>query len=198
MRRFLLVAAMIGLGTGLQATPTFVTVPANGVASGEPGMTVGWGFTITNDTPFFLLINDSAFCGPGGNPDINSCAAPFDGVTNFGPSLGTYTDFIANNFTVITPSGGSLTETFDGTFQTGVGAYAIDPSVPMFSTDIGNLFIHYSEWVGNPLTTGHDSGNGTFTLSAPAEVAVTPEPGTWGMAAGALALIGAWRRRRAR
>src|SRR5262245_25492164 len=83
------------------ASPSFMLIPATGFATAIPGGTVGWGYSINNDTPFYLLVDSSAFCGPGGDPQFTDCTTPYNGSTQFGPSLGTYTDFIATNFTII-------------------------------------------------------------------------------------------------
>lgn len=202
MKRFTKLTLMMAwCCVGLMATPSFATLPANGVVSGEPGLFAGWGFTITNDTSFFLFFDNSAFCGPGGDPFLNSCTPTYDGSTNFGPAFGTYTDFIANNLTFIAPNS-TLSQTFDPIAQTGVGEYNISPSAPVPSQDpsvpgISNLFIQYEEFDGDPLTTGNQvPGTGEFELEAPVEVLITPEPGTLTLAGGAIVLLAAWKRRR--
>ncbi len=181
--------------TAVTATPAFTTIPANGQVFGQPGGDVGWGFTITNDTSDYLFFDNSAFCGVGGDPFLNSCTGPYDGVTNFGPfGADTYTDFIAANLTFVAPNS-TLTQTFDPIAMTGVGEYFIDPSTPVGTLDVGNLFVQYTPFNGNPLTTGTPDGAET-ELSAPVQVSVTPEPGTFTLAAGAIALLAAMRRKR--
>lgn len=196
MQRFVKLTLMIALGCAvLTATPAFTTIPLSGNVSAEPGQTVGWGFTITNDTSDYLFFDNSAFCGIGGDPFLNSCAGPYDGITNFGPfGADTYTDFIGANLTFVAPNS-TLTQTFDATLMTGVGAYFIDPTTPLGTKDIGTLFVQFTPFNGNPLTTGTPDGAET-ELGAPVQVNVTPEPGTFALGAGAIALLAALRRRR--
>jgi len=191
MKHLLKIASVFLLAGVIYGSPVLDLSPGSGLVTGGPGATVGWGFTITNDTPYWLVFDNSAFCGPGGDPFLNSCTSPYDGITNFGPSLGTYTDYIATQFTFIAPGTmtvpSSLSEGFDATAMTGVGAYTIDLTAPLYSTDpadpsteMSNLFVQYEEYTGNPFTTGIQvPGTGEFELSAPVEVEVTPEPSTF-------------------
>ena len=98
----------------LPATAATINLnPSGGAISGMPGDTVGWGFTLTNDTASWLSVTSSALT--------------FE--TN--PLLGSFTDFIGLQ-------GGPLpsfalapftawTQSFDGISQ-GIGAYAISGS----------------------------------------------------------------------
>ncbi len=192
-----LVLAMILIGGGLYATPTFTVSPV--LAAGEPGSTVGWGYNIINDTSFYLLFDNSAFCGPGGDPFLNSCTPTYDGVTNFGPAIGTYNDFIATNFTFVAPFS-TISQGFNATatpVPTGIGSYVINANAPVLSTDpanpqtqVSNLFLQYEEWNGNPLqlSSSQVPGTGEFEMSAQVEVQATPEPGTWALLSAALAI----------
>lgn len=183
-----------------------LTIMGNSVVSGAPGSIVGWGYQIVNDTGFFLFVDDSAFCGPGGDPQLTGgCTAPYDGVTNFGPSFGIYMDFIANNLTVIGPNS-TASQGFDLAGQAGIGQYAINPGTPLGSTDpanpatqTSNLFVTYQEYIGDPLAGGIQV-SGDIEMSAPVEVQVplTPEPGTWILMAGTLLMFGAWQAARSR
>ena len=173
---------------------TLTLIPITGTVEGAPGDTVGWGFTITNNSAFDLLLNQSAFCGPGGDIMFNDCSTPYNGVNQFGPSLGTYTDYIALQSIEIAP-GGSAMQNFDSTAMTGTGAYMID-AAPSGSVDLGNIFLVYDEYMGNPFM------GGTFVDEtesfATAEVIVAPEPSTFGLAAGCLLAFAALRRRLSR
>jgi hypothetical protein len=170
------------------------------VASGAPGSTVGWGFQIVNQTNFFLFVDASAFCGPGGDPQFTSCASPFNGITNFGPALGTYADFIANNLTVIAPMS-TATQGFDLLHQLGIGDYAISSTATPGSTDPANpatqtskLFVTFQEYNGDPFGGGAQV-SGDIEISTPVEVQVvaTPEPEAWLLTGSALLMFGAWR-----
>jgi hypothetical protein len=191
---------------GANAAPILM-VEGNMIASGAPGSIVGWGYQVVNDTAFYLLVDASAFCGPGGDIQLNGCNSPYDGVTNFGPALGTYTDLIANNFTIFAPNA-TTTLAFDLDNQLGFGEYQIGPTVAPGSTDPANpatqtssLFLTYEEFDGDPLSGGTQvPGTGDFELSAPVEVQVpaTPEPGTWLLMAAAFLMFGGWRAVRSR
>lgn len=170
---------------------TLTLIPITGTVEGAPGDTVGWGYTITNNSAFFLVLDQSVFCGPGGDPMFNDCSSPYNGVTQFGPSLGTYTDYIAPQGIEIA-AGGSSMQNFDSTAMTGIGAYMID-AAPAGSVDLGNIFLVYDEYTADPFM------GGTFVDEtesfATAEVIVAPEPSTFGLAAGCLLALAALRRR---
>jgi hypothetical protein len=182
-----------------------VTINGSPLAIGAPGSTVGWGYQIVNDTNFFLFVDDSAFCGPGGNPALTTCNSPYDGVTNFGPALGTYIDFIANNLTIIAPNS-TATQDFNLASQMGIGEYIISPTAIPGSTDpanpatqTSNLFVTYQEYDGDPLAGGMQV-SGDIEMSATAEVQIpaTPEPETWLVMASALLMLSGWRAVRSR
>lgn len=154
------------------AQVTFTLIPPSGEVEGAPGQTVGWGFTLMNNTPNYVIVDSSNYCGVGGNPIFTDCTTPYNPPTQFGPSYGTYTDYIASNTTVLAP-GQTLTEDFDATTMTGVGAYMIYPTAPVGAMDTGNIFISYYTCSTNPFTVGCASSSGDMFLSAPASVTVT-------------------------
>lgn len=199
----LLASAICGM-----ADPTF-SIDGSSTVSGAPGSTVGWGYQITNDTGFYLLIDDSAFCGPGGDLLATACTAPYDGTSNFGPALGVYSDFIANNATEILPNS-TATQAFDAGSLQGLGSYVIsntalpgatDPANP--ATQTSNIFISFMKFNGDPFNGGTQA-SGDIELNAAVQVDVTqsapavPEPATWAMMAGSLAGLAGWRRFRIR
>jgi hypothetical protein len=195
--------------SGAYASPSLTLNPVNGIVFGEPGQTVGWGFSFTNDTAFFLLVDGSNFCGPGGDPHFTDCSTPYNGVTQFGPAFGTYTDFIATNVTLVAPNS-TFSQTFDSTVPTGVGSYTINPGAPIGGTDPANpavqvskLFIDFAEFSGNPFLPGAvevtcDPTFGTCELAAAAELMVVPEPATFGLVGVMLLLVGSLALRRKR
>ena len=142
------------------ASPLLIPLSGGPVVSGAPGSIVGWGYQIVNDTGFFLFIDNSAFCGPGGDPQLTVCDSPYNGVTNFGPALGTYMDFIANNLTIIAPNS-TATQDFDSASMSGIGEYMINPAAAPGATDpatpatqTSNLFITFQEYDGYPFAGG--------------------------------------------
>jgi hypothetical protein len=210
MKRFAQIAilAIAVCCAAAHATPSFTVTPPGGAVSGSPGNVVGWGFTIINDTNFFLIIDGSAFCGPGGDPQFTDCTKTYNGLTQFGPALGTYTDFIANYFsshyTVVSPNT-SYSQAFNPSLGTGVGEYFINPGAIPGSHDPGNLgqfsnlFISYVEFLGSPYHGGQ-AASGDIELHANVSVTVgsapVPEPATMGITGAALLLLGALRLRR--
>ena len=72
--------------------------PANGALLGLPGETVGWGFTISNPDPNYLVITGADFCTTTVVGGITFCDQFAD------TSLGAFTDYIAQfNFIVAGP-----------------------------------------------------------------------------------------------
>jgi hypothetical protein len=163
-------------GSGV-ASPLLTLTPANGFIEGGPSETVGWGYTLSNDTSFYLLVDASYFCQLGEDPAFTTCTQ----------TLGTYTDFIASNLTIISPHS-STSQTFDPNFMTGVGSYTIDPSAPLYSMDTGSVVATYQEYMGNPLVSGTQV-SGDIELSASAMVEAVPEPATLTLAGGSLLFL---------
>lgn len=176
---FVLLAA--GFATGLHASsvsPVFEVTPPG---FGEPGETVGWGFSLTN-TSNFLVVTGSEF----------RTTSP----------LGTYEDFIStDNFIVVGPSPESTTvaQAFDPVALTGVGAFHILPNAPTPAAITGTLEVDYSLFSEDPNDPNFDPGSvvvadANFTVLT--SVQVVPEPGLWfPLAAFALAGFGVHRRR---
>lgn len=159
------------LTSTLAASPILTLTPAT--ISGQPGKTVGWGFTLTNDTDY-LLPTEVAFCeGPfisGGCMD----------------TYGTFTDFLAQfQSVVLAPSGpgSSITEPFDNPTMQGIGSFQINNTAVAGDKDIGTIFLIYDTYSCDPNTCADPVQKGfSESISASAEVDVqssaTPEPGT--------------------
>jgi len=102
-----------------------IFTPTPSTISGAPGDTVGWGFTISNDTNYLLITS-----------------ADFTPAT----PLGTFTDFIGQfNFIVVGPSpeSTSVSQTFDPSALTGVGSFLISSSATPGSVITGLLTLTY-------------------------------------------------------
>jgi hypothetical protein len=163
--------------------PTLTLTPSPDLFGG-PGSTVGWGFTIVNDTPDYLEFSSSQFClNPVLLTPVLACTPPLTGVFN---------DIIVGNDPIIAPDS-SLSEDFDPIgFTSGIGYFDIDPAAVPPSSDIGQIVLIYDGYDQDP-----NNGNATqllfsVPLAADASVtteAVVPEPATAGFVATALPIL---------
>jgi hypothetical protein len=167
---------------GAHASSLSLTLtPANGAVAGSPGNAVGWGFTLTDTSSDWIVLDDSFFTGS--------------------PVYGTYTDYIVNQFYVAgpAPESADIVSPWNPLAQTGTGEfdlYATDPGDVSFSGTISVDYTLFSEDPNNP-NFDPDSfiSNGTFTN--PVSISTTPEPPTWAlMIMPFMALLAASRRRR--
>jgi hypothetical protein len=140
--------------------------PTNGVISGNPGDTVGWGFTITPDPTNFA--------------SIDSIQLAFD--TN--PSLGIFTDLLGPqggpNQGVIAPSpAGPWTESFDATAGLGLGSYQISSLAGFGQQDTGTLAVFYDLFSADPSTCSScyiQTNEVDLSFSVTSSVTSVPEP----------------------
>lgn len=179
MRRilYLTIVGLLTSALSALADPTLTLEPADGVVTGSPGDTVGWGFSITNDDPDnYLVVSFSDFCETG-DPVTGPCFQ----------SLGSYEDIIAGNGTVLANSTGGipteLDESFDSTNFTGLGEYLISDSAAPGAVDQGYIEVVYDLYSDNPYTDPNAvEVQGDTFLTVPAEVmvaggvAAVPEP----------------------
>ncbi len=157
--------------------PTLTLDPVGGAINGVAGSTVGWGFTLTNLGSDFAVVTGSDFCvGPITSP----CSNP----------LGTYTDFVGQQFFVLGPSpeSSSISQSFELMALTGVGSFFINPLAQPGDMAVGQVALSYDLFSLSPNDPNFDPtadtlSNGNF-LMAPASVTVTtatvhtPEPGS--------------------
>jgi hypothetical protein len=123
---------------------------------------VGWSFTIVN-TADYLVVTGSSFT----------------------PSslYGTYQDYIGtHNFVVVGPAPESTTvsQAFNISALTGVGAFTVNSTAPSGIKISGNLTIDYSLFSQDPNDPNFDPGASLVvadaTLTQPATVNIIPEP----------------------
>ncbi len=180
----LLVGALMASTAG--ATTLFTASPST--ISGDPGTTVGWGFTLLNDTDYLVV----------SSADFTPASA-----------LGTFTDFIAQfNFIVVGPSpeSTSVSQVFDLNAQTGVGSFAISASAAPGSVISGLLVLTYDLFSRSPNDPNFNPDTDTVSvgniISTAAQVDVSgsgvPEPATFGLIGAALLIGGLAHRARKR
>ncbi len=132
---------------------TFGTVPASGAISGPPGLTIGWGYTITNQSSSLWLV-----------------------TTNL--SADVFLNGIPNAFVFDLPAVpplGTVTVPFDPVGLLGLFAFTWDATAPAGFVNSGTFILSAEFWTNNPLTGGIFSA---FALdqSAPYSATVTPIP----------------------
>ena len=174
----LMVAAAFAVGAHADILSLTLT-PASGPVYGAAGQAVGWGFTLTNIGPDYVVLDDSYFVGTS--------------------LYGTYTDYIGNQFYVAGPDeGATIISPWNQIAQTGTGEFdlfATDPGGVSFS---GFINIDYDVYSGDPnINPGTWLGFGTF--SDPVQVDITPEPASWILMSLPIALLilFGWRRKAA-
>ena len=150
--------------------------PLGGALSGKPGDTVGWGFTLSNDSGF-LVVSSAEF-----KPQ---------------PAIGSFNDFIGLQFLIVGP-GVTVSQAFDTLLHTGIGSFVLDSNAPRGSVAGAPIALSYDLYSVNPLDSTFDPGVHTLSLgnivTAEASVSV-PEPGSLLLMASAMPVLVAWRRR---
>jgi PEP-CTERM motif len=183
----LLTGALATVGSASNVT-TLTLNPTDGALQGQPGQSVGWGFTIQDDT-FWVTVVKTAFCS------TFSGGLPCDPVSN-----GTYMDFTPFNFVDSQPSsmGGPDTsqQTFDALSNLGTGSFTIAASTPIGAFMSGTIVIDYNLYDGDPTNGGVPQGGENFmTKMGSVLVVPIPEPGTLLLMGTALAGVWLLRRR---
>ena len=140
--------------------------------TGLPGSTVGWGFSLVNDTPGYLVITSvqSTFAN-----------APV-GLSATNPAVEDYlSNWMVNNAFALAP-GATLTQAFSQTLGEGLAAFAIAPGAS--GMEAGTLIATYLLFDADPFS---DPDALAFPDPAPLYVnarvtaggAAAPEPSTW-------------------
>ena len=185
----ILTLSLVAAATASAAGLTFTTDPTDGVLTGTPGTTVGWGFTMTAPDSNYYALTGVEFCF---GAQIPTCPSTPVGVFS---DIASYVegDIIGPDYT---------TNPYPETYSPGIsglGEFAIDPSAAPQDL-VGTLYVYYDEYAADPMLGGDAFLTGQVASSA-AEVEIvspTPEPSkVWMMLAAGL-LIGVGRLREIR
>jgi hypothetical protein len=165
----LFVLMSVGSAASLSFTPS-------AMVTGQPGDFTGWGYVLT---------------------DSRGYAVPTFSEFNPAPDTGLYIDFVGLpvNFVVIPPSTPEGQD-FDPLQQTGAGEFFIDPATAPGTTIDGTITLHYDLYSPGPSFDSATFLSGDNTISADVSIGVTaaapvtdvPEPRTFGLLIGGLAL----------
>lgn len=169
--KFACLASLILLIAQVAAAAASLTpIPPNGAIFGTPGSTIGWGFTISNNTDS-LVVTSSDFC-------VGLIISP---CTN---SLGSYSDIIGPNFVIVGPAPEStpVTQSFDSMLLTGLGSFLVKAGAIPGQSVTGAVVVTYDLYSVDPNDPNFDPGVDTISvgnlLTANASVTATPEPST--------------------
>lgn len=159
--------------TASAAPITFELLPASGAIEGEAGSTIGWGYTVSNGSEFWLeLTGISADPFQYATPD----SAPFD-------------------YAIIAP-GETHTVAYNAATLEGLYQLTWDALAPIGFTNTGVFVVSAAYWDADPFQGGVGVANApSLSAAYSASVSTVPEPGTL-LLMGAGAGIGALARRR--
>jgi hypothetical protein len=142
-------------------TFTLATIPVSGDISGPAGTTIGWGYTITNNsaTDWLVTTNLSAGLFMHGTPD----AFPF-------------------NSPIVAP-GATVSQIYDPMTPLGLFQLTWDLTAPVGFVNSGTFIVSAEFWTGDPSLAGSMFDLPAADQSAPYSATVTggmavPEPGT--------------------
>jgi hypothetical protein len=167
LKRMALIAVLMQASLAA-STYSFTLVPTDGVIVGGPDQTVGWGYTLSNQSSTDWLLTTA----------VNSS-------TSFLYATGAQ----LFDFPILNP-GASVTVSFDATLSAGLFKLTWDANVPIGTENTGLFLLSAEWWDGDPLMGGaflglaEDSSQPYVAIASNASSTV-PEP-----ASGALFALG--------
>ena len=132
MKTLIVITAIAFFQPAVAAAATLVLNPASGIVEGSPGQAAGWGYVLTNNSPFFDVLTFSFLLVQDGS--------------------GTYQDYLSlpQSFEVIPPGSiNKLGQVFDASTGSGSGEFDIFPSATPAFLD-ATLFLFYDEYGADP------------------------------------------------
>jgi hypothetical protein len=165
-----MILLLAGSAMVARADDTTFSLLNGGIAVASQGQTTGWGYTLSETGPDYLVVDSFQFCADA------SCFTI--------PGGGTFTDYSGYNFYTLGPApddslsylGTTTTEPWV-LDTTGAGDFSILPSTPPGDIN-GYIVLTYDLFSCDP-TSGscaNPTDTSSLTLAAPATVEVTPEP----------------------
>lgn len=150
-----------------QAGPLSLTLlPTSGIVTGSPGTVVGWGFTITYSGPSdWVLLTGSEFTGS--------------------TVYGSYVDYLSLSNAPLyvagpSPESSTISQSWDPSSNPplGLGEFDINATALPGAIIAGTIQVDYQVFSEDPNDPNFDPGSfvSSGTVSASAEVGVTPEP----------------------
>lgn len=137
----------------------FTLIPPAGDIAGGAGSTIGWGYSITDQSSADWLVTTS----------LNA-----DSFLHGTPAL-------LFDFPTVGP-GQTATESFGATTGTGLYKLIWDAKAPLGFVNRGDFVLSAQWWSGNPSSGGTflaDAPDTSVPYSATVSVTTTPEPSTW-------------------
>jgi PEP-CTERM motif-containing protein len=160
-------------------TITLTTLPANGAVSGTPGTTVGWGYTLTNNSVANFFISESVDSSLVLSANGTADASVFD-LPTLAPLQ-------------------TVSLAYDPLNLLGLFQFTWNTNVPVGTTETGNFMV-FGQFCSDPAklsTCGNVvTGSASFTATVTSPIAAVPEPSTILFLAAGIAGLGLRRRYR--
>lgn len=129
--RMVVLAALTGISCSAADIYKFALLPADGIISGSAGSTIGWGYSLTNESSTEWLVTT----GLSSDPFIASQSAPLFDFPDLAP-------------------GAQIVRTFGLQAFTGLWALKWDNNAPDDLANFGTFRLDAEWWSGDPNSTG--------------------------------------------
>jgi hypothetical protein len=167
-----LALALVVFATGHAYAATLTLDPPTGAVYGSVGQSIGWGFTLTNDSDQWLAVTSTDF-------------------QTTSSTLGSYTDYAGPQLLVLDPHA-SLTQSFDAATSRGIGSYVLAATAHAGDVATGRMLLTYDLYADVDLLNQTGFSN---IVTADASVHATPIPGAVMLLGSGLTALAGLRRR---